>query len=248
MATSPLFGWEEPDDVDLVKDGAAAIRTLGNAIDTSMGDLLGGTTGQVLSKNSNTNMDFTWVTSDDANAIQNAIVDAKGDLITATAADTPARLAVGANNLFLQAASGESTGLKWGGTWAAWTPVVTQVGTVTQSGNSSRFMRVGNTIIGQVGLSLSGTGTAGNRINITSVPATPQSATTFLAIGSGWFYDASTANCYPLLAAFTDSSTMTIQPTNTFYGNGLQYLGVSQFTGGLASGDQIWFTFTYEAV
>ena len=64
MATSPLFGWEEPDDVDLVKDGAAAIRTLGNAIDTSMGDLLGGTTGQILSKASNTNMDFTWITND----------------------------------------------------------------------------------------------------------------------------------------------------------------------------------------
>jgi hypothetical protein len=64
MATSPLFGWEEPDDTDLVKDGAAAIRTLGNAIDTSMGDLLGGTTGQILSKNSATNMDFTWITND----------------------------------------------------------------------------------------------------------------------------------------------------------------------------------------
>lgn len=65
MATSPLFGWEEPDDTDLVKDGAAAIRTLGNAIDTSMGDLLGGTTGQVLSKASNTDMDFTWTSQDD---------------------------------------------------------------------------------------------------------------------------------------------------------------------------------------
>jgi len=64
MATSPLFGWEEPDDTDLVKDGAAAIRTLGNAIDTSMGDLLGGTSGQILSKNSNSNMDFTWITND----------------------------------------------------------------------------------------------------------------------------------------------------------------------------------------
>jgi hypothetical protein len=113
MATSPLFGWEEPDDTDLVKDGAAAIRTLGNAIDTSMGDLLGGTSGQVLSKNSNTNMDFTWVTSDDANAIQNAIVDAKGDLIAATAADTPARLAVGTNGQYLQADSTAATGLKW---------------------------------------------------------------------------------------------------------------------------------------
>jgi hypothetical protein len=113
MATSPLFGWEEPDDVDLVKDGAAAIRTLGNAIDTSMGDLLGGTTGQVLSKNSNTNMDFTWVTSDDANAIQNTIVDAKGDLIAASAADTPARLAVGTNGQVLNADSTASTGLAW---------------------------------------------------------------------------------------------------------------------------------------
>jgi hypothetical protein len=113
MATSPLFGWEEPDDTDLVKDGAAAIRTLGNAIDTSMGDLLGGTTGQVLSKASNANMDFTWVTSDDANAIQNAIVDAKGDLIAATAADTPARLAVGTNGQILTADSTAATGLKW---------------------------------------------------------------------------------------------------------------------------------------
>jgi hypothetical protein len=113
MATSPLFGWEEPDDVDLVKDGAAAIRTLGNAIDTSMGDLLGGTTGQVLSKASNTNMDFTWVTSDDANAIQNTIVDAKGDLIAASASDTPARLAVGNNGETLVADSSTSTGLRY---------------------------------------------------------------------------------------------------------------------------------------
>jgi hypothetical protein len=119
MATSPLFGWEEPDDTDLVKDGAAAIRTLGNAIDTSMGDLLGGSTGQVLSKASNANMDFTWVTSDDANAIQNSLVDAKGDLIAASANDTPARLAVGANGETLVADSSASTGLRYQGNFAA---------------------------------------------------------------------------------------------------------------------------------
>jgi hypothetical protein len=113
MATTTNFGWETPDDTDLVKDGAAAIRTLGQSIDTSMADLEGGTTGQVLSKASNTDMDFTWVTSDDANAIQNAIVDAKGDLIAATAADTPARLAVGTNGQVLTADSTASTGIKW---------------------------------------------------------------------------------------------------------------------------------------
>lgn len=56
----------------------------------------------------------SWVASDDPNAIQNTIVDAKGDLISATAADTPARLAVGADGTYLQADSSTATGLKWG--------------------------------------------------------------------------------------------------------------------------------------
>lgn len=61
MATTTNFGWTTPDDTDLVKDGASAIRTLGSAVDTSLVDLLGGTTGQVLSKASNTDMDFSWI-------------------------------------------------------------------------------------------------------------------------------------------------------------------------------------------
>jgi hypothetical protein len=64
-------------------------------------------------------MDFTWVTTDDANAIQNSIVDAKGDLISATANDTPARLAVGNNGETLVADSSTSTGLRWQGDYAA---------------------------------------------------------------------------------------------------------------------------------
>jgi hypothetical protein len=111
--TTPNFGWPVPTSTDLVKDGATAIEALGDSIDASLLDLKGGTSGQVLSKNSNTDMDFTWVTSDDANAIQNTIVDAKGDLIAATAADTPARLAVGTNGQVLTADSTAATGLKW---------------------------------------------------------------------------------------------------------------------------------------
>ena len=111
--TTPNFGWSVPTSTDLVKDGATAIETLGDSIDASLVDLKGGTTGQVLAKNSNTDMDFTWVAQDDSNAIQNAIVDAKGDLIAASAADTPARLAVGTNGQVLQANSSTSTGLEW---------------------------------------------------------------------------------------------------------------------------------------
>jgi hypothetical protein len=114
MATvTPNFNWPVPTSTDLVKDGATAIEALGVSIYSSLVDLKGGTTGQVLSKTSGTDMDFTWVTSDDANAIQNTIVDAKGDLIAATAADTPARLAVGTNGHVLTADSTAATGIKW---------------------------------------------------------------------------------------------------------------------------------------
>jgi hypothetical protein len=111
--TTPNFGFDIPQSTDLVKDGATAIAALGNDIDTAFVDLKGGTTGQVLAKASGTDLDFSWVAQDDSNAIQNAIVDAKGDLIAATANDTPARLAVGANGTILTADSSASTGLAW---------------------------------------------------------------------------------------------------------------------------------------
>ena len=84
MATTTNFGWETPDDTDLVKDGAAAMRTLGSAIDTSLVDLKGGTTGQVLSKASNTVMDFSWIEQDDTPLSFNAQT---GTTYTLVAAD-----------------------------------------------------------------------------------------------------------------------------------------------------------------
>ena len=64
MATTTYFGWSTPDNTALVKDGASAIRTLGSAIDSSMQYLEGGTTGQILSKTSATDMAFTWISND----------------------------------------------------------------------------------------------------------------------------------------------------------------------------------------
>ena len=112
MANTTNFNWETPDDTDLVKDGAAAIRTLGSAIDTSLVDLKGGTTGQVLAKNSNTDMDFVW--SADATGIPATIFDAKGDLIVASAADTAARLPVGGTNGHVLTVNSSATnGIEW---------------------------------------------------------------------------------------------------------------------------------------
>jgi hypothetical protein len=87
MATTTNYSWTTPDDTDLVKDGAAAIRTLGSSIDTTVFNNAGA-------------------------AIQKSIVDAAGDLIYATADDTPARLAIGTAGQVLQVNSG-ATAPEW---------------------------------------------------------------------------------------------------------------------------------------
>lgn len=61
--TTP-FNWQMPTNTDLVTDLPADFEVFGQAVATSMADLLGGTTGQILSKATNADMDFTWITND----------------------------------------------------------------------------------------------------------------------------------------------------------------------------------------
>jgi hypothetical protein len=61
--TTP-FSWQMPTNTDLVTDLPADFEVFGQAVATSMADLLGGTSGQILAKNSNTDMDFVWIAND----------------------------------------------------------------------------------------------------------------------------------------------------------------------------------------
>lgn len=188
MATTTTnFGWDIPQSTDFVKDGATAIATLGQDIDTALVDLKGGTTGQVLSKNSNTDLDFTWVTSDDANAIQNSIVDAKGDLISATAADTPARLAVGANGTFLSADSTQSTGLKWttAPSPASWNIVQQTAIDYTEDLNVAAYLN-GNWVVGgssEGAYSTDGSTWTAISIGVSTIKGLATNNTTYVAVG-----------------------------------------------------------------
>jgi hypothetical protein len=78
------FGWVMPTSTDLVTDLPADFNIFGQGVDTSMQGLLGGTTGQVLSKTSATNMAFTWIEQDDTTLSFNAQT---GTTYTLVAAD-----------------------------------------------------------------------------------------------------------------------------------------------------------------
>jgi hypothetical protein len=81
--TTPNFGWPVPTSTDLVKDGATAIEALGDSIDASMLDLKGGTTGQVLAKNTNTDMDFVWSAAASGDVTLNGVQTLTNKTLTA---------------------------------------------------------------------------------------------------------------------------------------------------------------------
>ena len=92
-----------PTATDLVTDLPADFEVFGQAVDTSLADLKGGTTGQVLKKNSNTDMDFVWGT--DSAGMTNPMTTT-GDTIYSSSGSTPARLGIGSTGQVLTVSGG----------------------------------------------------------------------------------------------------------------------------------------------
>ena len=83
------FGWQMPENTDLVTNLPADFEVFGQAVDTDFVDLLGGTTGQVLSKTSNTDLDFTWAspTAGDITGITTGVSSGLSGGVTSGTAD-----------------------------------------------------------------------------------------------------------------------------------------------------------------
>ena len=125
--TTP-FGWQMPTNTDLVTDLPADFEVFGQAVATSMQDLLGGTTGQILAKTSATDMDFTWTTPNPGDitgvtagvgisgggtsgdvTVTNSMATAittNGDIIYGTGSGTFNRLGIGSTNQVLKVTGG----------------------------------------------------------------------------------------------------------------------------------------------
>jgi hypothetical protein len=98
MATTTNYGWTTPDDTALVKDGAAAIRTLGSSIDTSLNTALGTKKAGLVLLNTTS---FSAVSSQSFNNVFSSTYDNYKILITASSAtdtDLQIRLRVGGSD------------------------------------------------------------------------------------------------------------------------------------------------------
>lgn len=154
----------------------------------------------------------TWATQSASNPISANIVDAKGDIIAATAADTVSRLAVGANDTVLTADSSTATGLKWaaaaasGFTYATYTPTFTNFTLGNGTINSARWAQSGKMVhvYGQV--TLGSTSSVSGNITL-SLPATAASSNS--GIWTGWAaYGDDGVGSYTGLARIQSTTTL----------------------------------------
>ena len=171
-----------------------------------------------------------------------SLLDAKGDLIVATADNTPSRVAVGTNGYSLVAASGATPGVQWGiSAWTSYTPTWGATGTAPAIGNGTR---AGASIIDgklmhfRIVLTMGSTTTYGTGVWTLSLPGTLTGSGTF-SVAHGLAYDSSVATVFVITSS--PASTTTLYPFSN------QSTGIGPtvpFTG--ASGDVLTLNGTVE--
>jgi hypothetical protein len=182
--------------------------------------------------------------------IQPTIFDAKADLLTATANDTPARLAVGANDTMLVADSTASTGLAYKSAttlypWQTWTPTYSNF-TIGNAAVDARYQQIGKTVNVFCNI-VFGSTTSFTGYPLISLPVScrPSGSLT----GFVQLYDASSGGLFTgnvwLEAGNTQFQPVVTNASSTYAF--IEYLTVNTRPFTWTTSDQMLFTFSYEA-
>lgn len=191
-------------------------------------------------------------------AIQPTILDAKGDLIVATAADTPARLAVGSANQVLTVDSSTATGLKWAASssvsytgWTSYTPTYSQAGGSFSLGNGTAtgaYTRVGELVYVRTKLVWGSTSSLNAAYLTCSLPSgltSRENGSGIPFVGFTWYYDVSTAA--EARGPATQHSSTTVRMY--YWKSDTTNLSQQGFNGAdpwaPATGDEIWMWAVY---
>jgi hypothetical protein len=183
-------------------------------------------------------------------------IDAKGDLIGGTGADTFARLPVGTDGQALIADSTAATGLKWGSsspsyTYTSWTPVLKQgATTVAFTDLGSQYVQIGKFahVTGFLDVNSGASGTSGNPIYINNLPLTAKNRSgAYEPNGVAAVQDYS-ASTWWNASAYVQGGTSVYFISGINLSAGTRRYGTtgSEFAIGLGSFDQIFFSITYE--
>jgi hypothetical protein len=168
----------------------------------------------------------------------------KGSIVSASAANTPARLAVGSNTAVLTADSTASTGLAWDGVWTNFTPSFTGV-TVGNGTLVARYRKVGKTVELYVKLTLGSTSSLSGSLNYFALPfnlAYSGDGSTC----SGGIQDVSPATNFISGPEFNGNNIiLTLFATNTTWLINSRVTSTNPFT--WTTGDYFWLQATYEA-
>jgi hypothetical protein len=156
------------------------------------------------------------------NAISNTIMDAKGDLLTASSADVPARLAVGTNGHILTADSTAGTGIKWAANSQGWT----SLSTTNHSGNAT--------------CTITGISTAYKNLRI--IVREAESSSTAGAL----YLDVGAATTYSQQAFYTNGSAQTTNNTLIQVSGGQGFVNLTGTSLRSSNGDSVFVIDVYD--